>query len=130
MIFNDLKPEKYDILNIAGTGGAGADVVFVDKQGKLFKIEVKSIGGGFNSFNRELSYAAQNQASGNLIFIQVRSAIDAGNWLGKFRGSRKSLLQSNEPSDIAKVNLYRNTEVIILNELGEIIEKRQKIFMN
>ena len=128
IVINDLKPPGFTPEKIAGPGGEGADIVFQGPNGEIFKIEVKCIHGGFSSFNRALSHAAQKQAIGNIVFIQVKEGADVSNWLKRFLGNRKSILTSQDPADILKLHNYRSTDLIILDDKGNVLLSQQKIF--
>lgn len=74
---------------VAGSGGAGADIQFVDEAGNtVLKREVKSVEGGYNSFNSSLKKGLQQAGSDGEVFMQVKSGTDVESWLSRYRGSR------------------------------------------
>lgn len=75
---------------VAGEGVEGGDVQFVDSDGNLVLArENKSIGGGYNSFNKEIRHAASKQLHGSgEVWVQVLPGTDVESWIRKFQGSR------------------------------------------
>ncbi|PRX92484.1 hypothetical protein [Allonocardiopsis opalescens] len=74
---------------VAGEGVKGADIEFVSDTEVRLKRENKSIGGGFNSFNRHLDHAIQEQLDGSgEIWIQVRPGTDVDRWIRRWQGVR------------------------------------------
>ena len=127
-IFKDFRPSGAVTRDVAGSGGAGADIRYINANGaEVFKVEVKCIRNQ-SGFNDRLSYAAQSQAEGNLVVFQVPNGTDPEKWLARFWGSRQSLVTSTDPADIAKMNSYRTTDVTILDELGNVLLPVQKIY--
>jgi hypothetical protein len=126
-ILTDFAPEGFKPRNVAGSGGAGADVVFENAKGELFKIENKSIT-SIRSFDKEISSAVQRQASGGLIFIQVPEGTDVDNWLARFWGNRKNMINNPSPEDVLKLEKYRTTEVVIHDEKGKVLLPRQTVY--
>ena len=105
-------PDNAVRLQVAGRGGSGADVLFFDITNKLiWRREVKCIGGGYNSFNSQLSHASKNQIQGiGEVFIQVRRGADVQNWLRKF------IAQPGR--DLIK---YSNINLKVADESGNIL---------
>jgi hypothetical protein len=126
-ILNDLAPPGFYPKKVAGQGGAGADLGFEGPNQSIFKIEVKSTM-SFRGFDDELSHAAQNQAQGHLVVVQVPVGENANNWMRRFWGNRKSLISGVTPSDISKMEVYKNTEIIIVDVNGDIKVPRQSIY--
>ncbi|MDO8329297.1 MAG: hypothetical protein Q7T36_02370 [Fluviicoccus sp.] len=120
-------PDGYTPRKVAGPGGAGADLVFDGPGGAVFKIENKSTT-SFGSFKDELSHAAQRQAQGNLVFVQVPEGVDVSKWMSRFWGYRKDLYNNPTPENIAKLDLYRKTEIVIHDEKGVNLLPRQPIY--
>ncbi len=123
----DLAPPRFRPKKAAGVGGEGGDLVFEGPQGQIFKIENKSTT-SFGSFKDELSHAAQRQAKGNLVFIQVPEGTDAARWMSRFWGYRKDLINNPTPGNIAKLNVYKNTEIVIYDPNGVNLLPRQPIY--
>ena len=64
--------------------------------GQVFRIEAKSTQ-SFRAFDSELSHAAQNQAAGSLVLVQVPKGTDVRTWMARFWGNRKVLLRDATP---------------------------------
>ena len=134
-IFAEFKPQGEVFREVPGKGGVGSgaqgtspDIIYRNANGtQVFSVEVKCIERQ-SGFNDRLSYAAQNQAQGDLIVFQVPNGTDPSGWLGRFWGNRQALITSTDPADIAKMNAYRTTNVTILDELGRVLLQPQKIY--
>lgn len=98
---------------VAGEGVAGGDVQFVDAGGNtVFVRENKSIGGGYNSFNKEIRHAASNQLNGSgEVWVQVRPGTDVDSWIRKFQGSRPAERLVN----------YAGVDVIFRDPSGNVL---------
>lgn len=128
-IVDDLAPPKSTPRVAGGQGDGGADVQYVDASGTVVaRVEVKAGIENANRFSEHLSYAAQNQAPGGLVVVQVPQGADVGNWLGRFWGRRQNLVQSTAPADVAKMNFYKTTDVTILDSSGKVLLPRQPIY--
>ena len=123
----DLAPPGFKPKLVAGPGGEGADLVFQGPKGQIFKIENKSTT-SFGGFKDELSHAAQRQATGNLVFVQVPEGTDAARWMSRFWGNRQGLINNPTPANIAKLNIYKNTEIVIYDPKGVNLLPRQPIY--
>jgi hypothetical protein len=126
-ILTELAPEGFKPRSVAGSGGPGADVIFEGPKGQIFKIENKSTT-SFRSFDSELAYAAQNQASENLVFVQVPENTDVSKWLARFWGNRKDLLNNSTSENLEKLEKYKTTEVVIFDINGTELLPRQPIY--
>lgn len=96
-----------------GAGGQGADVDFVDgNDNVVLSREVKVVDGNVNSFNTQISYAANKQINLNgEIYVQVPADTDANSWITRFRGRRT-------PSDLAK---YSNVSISIFDPSANLL---------
>lgn len=73
--------------------------------------EVKSVGGGYNSFNKLVSHAAQNQVAGKgEVMVQVKSGTNVVEWMTKFRTTPKR--------DMTK---YKGVTITIVDETGTVL---------
>ena len=97
---------------VAGPGGAGADVEFVDAAGQVvLRREIKSITGGVNSFNTDVSHAATQLRGSGEIWIQVASGTDVQAWRRAFVGRR----------DAAALARYSGIELRALDPAGVVL---------
>jgi len=128
-MLDELAPPGFTPRTVAGPGGEGADLVFDGPKGKVFKIENKAIESA-RGFDKALSHAAQSQASGNLVFVQVPEGTNAAQWMSKFWGNRikADILNPDIPENVTKMNVYKNTEIIIADPNGTILLPRGPIY--
>lgn len=128
-MLDDLAPPGFTPRTVAGPGGEGADLIFDGPGGQIFKIENKAIETA-RGFDKALSHAAQSQAPGNLVFVQVPEGTSAAQSMGKFWGNRikADILNPNIPQNVAKMNIYKNTEIIIADPKGAILLPRGPIY--
>ncbi len=100
-------------VEIAGQGGEGADITFVDKHGNVvLHREVKCIQGtGQGTFNREISKAASQAQYNGQIFVQMPEGTDAARYIARFRGARST-------ADLAK---YNTVSITIADPAGNIL---------
>ena len=74
---------------VAGSGVPGADVTFRDADGDVvLRREVKSIEGNANSFNRELSRAADQIGRDGEVWVQVPPGTDVEGFVRTFQRNR------------------------------------------
>jgi hypothetical protein len=97
---------------VAGPGGAGADVVF--RRGHVaFRREVKAIAGGAQgSFNREVGHAAEQIGYDGDILVQMPAGSDGLRSVRRFRGSRPT------PADLG---IYRSVRITIVDPAGTLL---------
>ncbi|HWU87081.1 MAG TPA: DUF4157 domain-containing protein [Kofleriaceae bacterium] len=99
-------------VRVAGPGGAGADVEFIDATGQtVLRREVKAINGGVNSFNSEVSHAATQLGRQGEIWVQVPAGTDVNAWLRAFRGRR----------DAAALARYSGVELRAFDPAGTVL---------
>jgi hypothetical protein len=128
-MLDDLAPPGFTPRTVAGPGGKGADLVFDGPGGQVFKIENKAIESS-RGFDKALSHAAQSQAPGNLVFIQVPEGTNVAQWMGKFLGNRvkAGILNPNIPENVTKMNVYKNTEIVFADPKGTVLLPRSPIY--
>lgn len=115
--------------HVKGPGGAGADVEFQDPTTSetVDRVEVKCTQ-SLRAFDSELSYAVQSQAQGCKVVVQVPPGTDAERWMRRFWGNRKKLLDTEDPDDQAKLELYKNTTIEIVDPDGNVLLPRQPVY--
>ncbi|MET0005930.1 MAG: LysM peptidoglycan-binding domain-containing protein [Candidatus Thiodiazotropha sp.] len=126
-MLDEFVPEGFKPRTVAGPGGQGADLVLEGPNGQIFKIENKSTQ-SFRGFDKEISHAAQNQASGNLVFVQVPKGTDASKWMARYWGNRTGIFDSTIPENVAKLNVYKNTDIVVFDPNGNLLLPRQPIY--
>ncbi|MDG9670258.1 hypothetical protein ONV78_21145 [Hahella sp. CR1] len=127
IILDKFVPEGFVPEAVAGPGGKGADLVTKGPDGEVFKIENKCTASA-RGFDKEISHAAQNQAEGCLVFVQVPEGTDAARWMGKFWGNRQTILNNHTPENVQKLEVYKNTDIVIYDDKGSELLPRQPIF--
>lgn len=116
-VLDDFHPPGYELGSVAGSGGAGSDLVFVNAAtDATFSIENKSVTGR-SSFNKALRHAVQDQDA-DLVFVQVPAGTDAENWLARFVGSRNA----------EQLAPYAGTDVVFVDPTGNVLLPRQPIY--
>ncbi|MFN0032710.1 MAG: hypothetical protein ACKVOR_11175 [Flavobacteriales bacterium] len=114
--------------SIAGPGGPGADVKFKNAEGKVFGVEVKCVAKE-RDIDGQLSHAAQDQAPGGAVVIQVPAGTDVSKVLPKFWGNRKNVTANPEdPANKAKLDNYSSTTVTIVDDTGKVLVPTQPIY--
>ena len=105
-------PENAVTLDVAGSGGGGADIIFYDAFGsEVLKREVKCVNGGYNSFKGHLSRATEKQVMGNgELFIQVKSGTDIEKWINRF---------VSQPG--RDLNKYKNVTLTVVDDSGKTL---------
>ncbi|MES9859421.1 MAG: hypothetical protein ABW160_21660 [Candidatus Thiodiazotropha sp. 4PDIV1] len=128
-MLDEYVPEGFTPKTVAGPGGQGADLVLEGPNGQIFRIENKSTQ-SFRGFDGEISHAAQNQATGNLVFVQAPEGTDAVKWMARFWGNRvkAGMLDTSIPANAAKLDIYKNTDIVIYDPKGNLLLSRQPIF--
>jgi len=100
------------VVEVAGPGGQGADVIFRTSSG-LVRREVNSIAGGAQgSLNREVAHAAVQVAYAGEILVQVPQGTEARRLLSRFRGSRR---------DSAQLEHYQMVHITIVDPAGTVL---------
>lgn len=122
-----LAPEGYRPKTVAGAGGEGADLVFANSNGDLFKIENKSTA-SYASFKGHLVRAAKQQATGSLVFIQVPDGTDVSKWMARFWGSRKHIINSVDTEHVNAMSAYKTTKLVIYSASGVLLLESQYIY--
>jgi RHS repeat-associated protein len=97
---------------VKGPGGAGADVEFRTGP-QVLRREVKSISGGFNSFNQQVSHAARQVKMSGEILVQVPGGTDAAGLVGRFNQAR-----AHNPAALGR---YRSVEISIVDPEGNVL---------
>jgi hypothetical protein len=101
-------PDGTASVKIAGAGGEGADITFLDKNGNvILKREVKCIGPG--SFSKRLSKAADQGKYAGEVFFQMPAGTDVDSLMGTFRRVRS-------PEELAK---YKNVHLTVVDPSGK-----------
>ncbi len=96
----------------AGSGGAGADITFVDESGQVVgRTELKCIDGGPNSFNTTISHAAKQVQYDGKVYVQTPEGTDAAQWVRSFQGRR-----SDE-----QLGRYAKVDVTIVDPSGKVL---------
>jgi GTPase involved in cell partitioning and DNA repair len=128
-MLDEYVPEGFTPKTVAGPGGRGADLVLEGPNGQILRIENKSTQ-SFRGFDGEISHAAQNQATGNLVFVQAPEGTDATKWMARFWGNRAKagMLDTSVPANAAKLDIYKNTDIVIYDPKGNLLLPRQPIF--
>jgi len=128
-ILDELIPNGYVPKRVAGAGGAGADLITVNAKGEIFRIENKSTQ-SFRGFDDLLSDGAQYQADKGLIVIQVPEGTDGNKWMARFWGNRikHGNILDGSPNNTKKLDIYKNTQIIMIDPKGNIILPRQPIY--
>ncbi|PXX55603.1 hypothetical protein DFR70_12172 [Nocardia tenerifensis] len=99
---------------VAGPGGAGADVKFVDEAGNVVaRTESKAINGGPNSFNKELSHASKQVEYEGQVHVQVPEGTKVEEWMHKFQGSRND----------QQLGKYSKVDVVFSDPAGNVLGK-------
>lgn len=97
---------------VAGPGGEGADIKFRDGNGNVvFEREVKSISGGPNSFNTDMSKAAKQINYKGEVYVQAPAGTNGQQWIDSFRGRRSA-------ADLAR---YKDVAVKIVDPSGNVL---------
>ena len=64
------------------------------------------------------------------MFVQVPEGTNTTSWMGRFWGNRinAGILDSSNSVNAAKLNIYKNTEIIIVDPKGNILLPRSPIY--
>jgi hypothetical protein len=97
---------------VAGPNTAGADIKFYAADDSLIlERELKSLDGGYNAFNRQLSKAVKSQLSGSgEVWMQVKPGTDIEAWLKSFR---------NTPG--RNLGDYEGVTLRVLDDAGKVL---------
>lgn len=127
---DDLAPQGTSPRVSGATGEGGADVRFVRDDGtEVLRVEFKAMNEGqLRTFDAHVSHAAQAQAPGGVVVVQVPVGTDVSKWMARFWGNRKTLVAATDAESITKMNYYKNTQITIVDASGKVLVPKQPIY--